>query len=157
MKLRILGLCLALFFMSCDDDDPCGGVIADVLTQTLYVSFENANGDNLIADGTISTSAIFTEFNGFRSPGLIFDDSLENVPESLRHQLQIPVVGEEDTDNTWAIELSATETDTLILRLRVESEGCSGRFYEILGVTYNGQPSTVIDLGDNNYQIRVVK
>lgn len=146
-----------LLFFSCDSD-PCEGVVADVITQQLYVEYVNAEGENLLTNGTYAAEEILVAFNGFSRAPFIYNDSYENVPQELQNRILLDVINLDDQPNIWTISLSANETDSLELFLSVESSGCSGTFYTIDDLKYNNTSLSHTQFNNENiYLVTVIK
>nr|WP_299340230.1 hypothetical protein [Allomuricauda sp.] len=156
MKKFTALLALVLLLVSCNGDD-CDDFVPDILTQFLYIELVDANGANLIENGTYAITNIFTERNGNRFPAVVFTDNETFIAPEQRYKIEIGVVGNTGSNNTWTIELSDSETDTLQLNLAIESRDCNGTFYQIREAQYNDTSVNVEELGQNLFEIRVVK
>ena len=145
---------------SCEsnDNDPCEGLILDVISQTLFIEVVNVDGVNLLENGTYDKNTISAEFDGTILTPLVFDENeVPDLPEELRNVLGIPIFGENNQKTIWNIHLDENDQDILEINVEIESEGCSGTFYNILEIAYNGVIEEVTDIGNNGYKIVVTK
>ena len=145
---------------SCEsnDNDPCEGLILDVISQTLFIEVVNVDGVNLLENGTYDKNTISAEFDGTILTPLVFDgNEVPDLPEELRNVLGIPIFGENNQKTIWNIHLDENDQDILEINVEIESEGCSGTFYNILEIAYNGVIEEVTDIGNNGYKIVVTK
>ncbi|MFS4468836.1 hypothetical protein [Maribacter sp. 2210JD10-5] len=162
MKMNISSLLtfLIILFLSCNnnDSDPCEGLVLDVIQQTLIIEIIDANGNNLIENGTYAALTIFTERNGFQTIPVVFDKAqLPSVSEELKNVVVVPIFDGNTISHTVNIHLNQDEIDVLTMDIRAESMGCSGTFYEILEIGYNEEKIDFQDIGNNYYKITVVK
>lgn len=159
MKNKLLPILAIIFTISCNSEnvEPCEGLVLDEIAQTLYIELLDSNNNNLIENGTYNKEDISTLRNGFVANPVVYDESDIFVPQELQNQIVVRVFGNEGDDNVVIIKLNDSEEDTLTMELKIESEGCSGRFYEIIEITYNGMAKEFTDLGENNYRITVIK
>lgn len=157
MGKLIAFLAFLCVLVSCSDNDPCDGFVPDVLTQFLFIELVDTNGNNLIENGTYSLNEIFTERNSDRFPAIIYTEEVDFIPANLHYNIEIGVVGNNGSNNLWSIDLSDDETDTLRMDLSIASQDCNGTFYQINEIVYNNQTLPVQDLGENRFQIQVVK
>lgn len=159
MKKSFLVLIATLMATSCSKEkDPCEGLVLDVIQQLLVVEIVNLNGDNLIENGTYEANTIFTDRNSTKTIPVVYDESqLPNLPEELKNVIVINIFNSKSELNTVSIHLSEEEVDVLSMNLEVKSEGCSGFFYEIIGINYNQEPIEFEDIRNNYYKIIVVK
>lgn len=153
----LLVYAIVLLFGSCEED-PCEGLILDVITQQIFVEYVNEAGENLLTNGTYLADEITISFNGFSQKPFVFDDSFNDVPEELQNRVQLDVISLNDKPNIWTINLNSIETDSLELFLSVESSGCSGTFYTIDDLKYNNTSLNYREFNNANiYLITVVK
>lgn len=157
MRKILSFLLLPLVLVSCNDDDPCEDVRIDVLNQFLYVEIMDADGNNLIQNGTYALDEVFTERNGDRFPAVIYTEEATFIDPSFQYKIEIGVVGDTNSDNIWTITLSSSEIDTLRMDLGILEQGCNGTFYQINEVAYNGESLSVQNLDENRFQIQVIK
>jgi hypothetical protein len=145
-------LCFLLFSCNSDDNDEIQCITIEPISSTLFIELVNAQGENLIENGTYVTEDITIDFNESTFANVVFTD----VP-GLENFIGINIFGE-DGDNTFEINLSGTEVDTLVLNLTREETGgpCSQTVFELNTVTYNGESEELQDFG-GDFLITVVK
>lgn len=146
---------LSFFLFSCnsDDNDPEVACLrTDPITNgSLFIELVNAQGESLIGnyiaeDITVSSSG-----------GVITNVVFPEIPE-IANFISVPIIGQEG-DNTFEINLSATEIDTLILNLVREEFGdiCPVSLLVPISAVYNGEVVEIQDDPEVGYLITVVK
>ncbi len=138
---------------SCNSDDSetiCNPTL--VIESILFIELVNTEGENLIENGIYNPDDITIGFNGNIFTGVVFTgvQGVENV-------IVLNVFGEEG-DNTFDINLSDTETDTLILNISKEeiSDPCIQLVITVNEVIYNGESKELQDF-EGGFLITVVK
>lgn len=153
---KIIALFFIIGIISCEEKDPCEGVNIDNIQQTLLIELVDSSGNNLIENNTYDANTIFVERDGFkRLPCVYTDESF--IPDAFKNLIFLTIYGSKDKDNIWSIYLNDQETEILSIDLSIEDVSCSGTFYKILKVTYNGVTYEVEDLENNSYKISIVK
>lgn len=154
MKHLSLFILLSLFLFSCssDDEPEIACDLIQAIGSNLYIDLVNDQGDNLIENGTYNPDDIIINFDGNVLTGVVFTEV-----QGIENFISIGVFGE-DGDNTFAIRLSDTETDTLILNLtRSETGGpCSQFVFTLNSAVYNDEAQEIQDFG-GDFLITVVK
>ena len=152
-----LVLSLLLFSCNSDDNDPEVACLrtSPITNGSFFVELVDAQGASLIgnyvaADITIDVTA---GSNMVTITNVVFPDIAD-----IANFISIPIVGEEG-DNRYEINLSATETDTLILNLVREEFGdiCPVSLLVPISAVYNGEEVEIQDNPDIGYLITVVK
>ncbi len=156
MKQTGLLLTSIFLFLACvgnDDNDPCEGVIADPIVQSIFIELVDAEGNNLIENGTYPPTGITAEFNGTTITGVVFTEI-----EGLENLISLNVIGP-GGETAWLINLNDQETDTLILDLTLNLGQCGFNTYAFNSATYNGEvQQLVVDSAvAGDARIRVVR
>ncbi|GGG23795.1 hypothetical protein GCM10011344_25720 [Dokdonia pacifica] len=154
MKRISLYILLSFFLFSCanDDNEPeiaCD--LIDAISSNLFIELVNAEGENLIENGTYNPNNITIDFNGNTFTGVI------TGVEGIQNFVTVGVSGN-NGDNTFEISLSDMETDTLVLDLtRMETEGpCAQFVFQLNSAIYNGVSRELQDFG-GDFLITIVK
>ncbi|WP_299674236.1 hypothetical protein [uncultured Dokdonia sp.] len=153
MKRFSLFIIVSILLFSCNSDDSetiCNPTL--VIESILFIELVNTEGENLIENGIYNPDDITIGFNGNIFTGVVFTgvQGVENV-------IVLNVFGEEG-DNTFDINLSDTETDTLILNISKEeiSDPCIQLVITVNEVIYNGESKELQDF-EGGFLITVVK
>ena len=149
VKLFSFLLCLVLLYSCSSDDD----LVCSINSNNIFVKLVDNEGNNLIENETYLADEIVVRFNAAYE----FTNVVFNEVEGLENLIAINIFGEQG-NNTFEIQLSDSETDTLILNLNKEIiDGPCGNVYYILNsVTYNGNDEIPEDF-DGDYLITVTK
>ncbi|MEP0263046.1 hypothetical protein [Dokdonia sp.] len=143
-----------LFSCNSDDNDPEIACLTEPIFSNLFIDVVNAQGENLIANQTYIADNITIDdvTNGYTSSGVVF----MGVP-GIENLIALGIYGQ-DGDNTFEINLSDIETDTLVLNLtRSETGGpCSQFVFTLNSAVYNDEPKDIQDFG-GDFLITVVK
>lgn len=155
MKSIYTCLLLSFFLFSCNTDDNDAEVACPLeipVFANLLIELVNAEGENLIENGTYIPANITIDSNGNTLTNVV----LTNV-EGLENFIAIGLSGE-DGDNTFEINLSGTETDILVLNISREEIGdlCPQTVFELNAVIYNDVSKETQDFG-GDILITVVK
>lgn len=142
-----------LFSCNSDDNDPevaCSLELPAV--SNLFIELVNAQGENLIENETYIPADITIETNGNTLTNVVFT----NV-EGLENFVAVGVFGD-DGDNIYQINLSGTETDTLILNLTREEIGdpCPQIAFMLNTAVYNNESKEIQSFG-GDFLITVIK
>ena len=152
MKISSILLSLFILLSGCSDKDnesiDCS--VIDIGNPLLLLKITDASGNNLIENETYNAENISIIYNDNTFNEVVIDNYA-----SLNNFIHIPLFGT-DIERTFKINLSETETDVLIVNVKLE-EGLCGYIFTIpLSGTYNGNSITIEDY-NNNYLITVVK
>ena len=152
MKKIYTFILLSFMLFSCNSDDDVNCTSEPAFSPTVFIELVNATGENLIDNGTYIADDITIGFNESTFTNVVFTESPQ-----IANFIGLNVFGE-DGDNTFTINLSATETDILVLNINREQTGgpCSQSFFTLNSVTYNGEPKELQDFG-GDFLITVVK
>lgn len=130
--LVVLGACQ-------DKDDATDCALVDCAFQSFTIKLLGPEGNNLITNGTYDPKDITVTKNG----KLLFtgSSSMDSITFEIQGKVGL---------NTYEIQLSPTETDTLVLSLSGENirKGCCGFDFPIDSVLYNGTAQETITEGD---------
>jgi hypothetical protein len=114
----------------------------------------NAQGENLIANQTYIADDITIDdvTNGYTSSGVVFTSV-----SGIENFIALGIYGQ-DGNNTFEINLSETEIDTLVLNLtRSETGGpCSQFIFTLNSTVYNDESISIQDFG-GDFLITVIK
>jgi len=131
MKLKHnIVCCLIVILFSCKDDDGLGEcALIDCAAQIFAIEYIDAEGNNLIANGTYSleTIVITKDNNQLNSSQLQSDEVVYFFSSGT------------NGDNTYNVKLNETEEDQFVLaltRIKLEPE-CCGPYFTINSATYN--------------------
>ena len=150
-------LSFVLFSCNSDDNDPEVACLrtSPITNGNLYIALVNAEGENLIANQTyIADDITIDDLNsGTTASGVVFTGV-----QGLENLIGMGIYGEEG-NNTFEINLSDTETDTLILNLVREEFGdiCPVSLLIPTAAIYNGEVVEIQEDTDIGYLITVVK
>ena len=152
MKSIYTCLLLSFFLFSCNSDDDVNCTSEPAFSPSVFIELVNAEGENLIDNGTYVAEDITIDFNDSTFTNVVFTD----VP-GIANLIGLNVFGE-DGDNILNINLSDTETDILVLNINREETGgpCSQSFFTLNSATYNGESRELQDFG-GDFLITVVK
>lgn len=144
---------VALLLFSCgnnDDDVACLSI--DPSDSNLFIDLVNAQGENLIANGTYAAEDIIVRFRDFETTNPVV------TVEGFENFILVSVLGGVQGNNTFEIVLSDTTTDTLVVNVSVEEGGgeCNFTRYTINAAVYNDNTQTIEDVGSGQL-IRVVR
>lgn len=138
-----------LFFAACnnDDDIDCPPIPATTpIMNSLFIELVDEEGNNLIENDTFNGEEILIRFNGFEIRPVVFDD----VP-GIENLIIINLIGSEG-DNTFEIQLSESEIDTLILNLTLipATMPCGSSFFTLNTANYNGIDQAIENFMDDS-------
>jgi hypothetical protein len=155
MKSIYIYLLLCLLLFSCNSDESESEIICDfpgAITSNLFIELVNAQGENLIENGTYIPTDITIDFNGNTLTNVVF-----TKVEGLENFAYVGIFGE-DGDNAFEINLSDTETDALVLNLtREEISGpCAQFVFRLNSAGYNDELKEIQSYG-GDFLITVVK
>jgi hypothetical protein len=149
---------LLLLLCGCNDDDkedPCflNGVVIDPIVRNFFVELVNADGENLIENGTYKSDEIVLRHKESKITGSVF----ENV-EGLENIITMNLFGD-DGDNIFLIDLSASVTDTLVLNLTKTVSECGIADFSLNSASYNGMEKVLLPFNANgdSQKITVIK
>lgn len=151
MKLFSLTLCL-LCLLSCKNDDESGidCALFDPFIKSLHIKLVDNNGNNLIENKTYIADNIKVRINGSEYTNVVFKDV-----EEIKNLITLNLLGTTG-ENIYAIELSNTEIDTLILNLTLEQTICGFSFVTLNSASYNNVILSIEDF-NGSYLLTLVK
>lgn len=144
MVLKYIVLCVSLLFlMTCEKENDCAAV--SCIAQTFSVTLVDTDGTNLIESGAYTLDDI-SVFKG--------DNQVNSYQNSQLTAIVFLLSGNAG-DNTYRINLNASETDSLMLNLTIEDLGgdCCGPTFRVNSARYNGDE---IEIETENFSGNIV-
>lgn len=153
MKKLLFVLLLSLFGCNDDDkEDPCfpNGFVIDPLVRNFFIELVNADGENLIENGTFKRDEIELRYKESQITGVVFESvaGLENV-------ITMNLFGDEG-DNVFLVDLSASVTDTLTLNLTKTVTECGIADFSLNSATYNSMEQALLPFNGNGDSEKIV-
>lgn len=170
MKRLIHFICIAILFSACSEKeeeviDDCIGVIDFVGPPSFILKFIDGEENDLIENGYFVSDLISASINGQLFTGQIIDFEGEVVQNTVFLSSGIGNEGK----NTWLLNLSDTETDTLeysLVYTEIKQRASVGDGFfcgteaSVANAAYNGNPIDLeasIKEGSYNYSLIVTK